>query len=129
MVERTRTLNRRTFLGGAATFCVASFAVPSMAYAKSSSELKQEASDLQAQADEVSKELVNAQADLEAASDKYYKAQEDHQAATDAANKAQKKIDSATKQISQYHWNCKPQHCFHDRPPGQVVFHASASLS
>ena len=101
MVERTRTLNRRTFLGGAATFCVASFAVPSLAYATSSSELSQEAADLQSQADEVSQELINAQANLEAASEQYYKAQADHEAATQAAQEAQTKIDDATQQIQQ----------------------------
>lgn len=94
MEERTRTLSRRSFLGGAAAFGFVSVATPSLALAKTSAEVK-------AQADAERKKLVRLQADLEEASEDRYKAQQAHKKATAAVKKCQKKIDEAKARIAE----------------------------
>ena len=94
MEERTHSISRRSFLGGAAAFGIVSVATPQLAMAKSSAEV-------QAEADAARETLVNLQADLEEATDKYYSAVDAHEKASKAVDAAQKKIDEAQARIAE----------------------------
>lgn len=93
MGERTHTISRRSFLGGAAAFGVISVATPMTAHAATSAEV-------QAQADAVRSQVVNAQATLEAASENYYAALSEHDAAVAAVQECQATIDADNARIA-----------------------------
>jgi len=93
MNEHKRKMNRRAFLGGAATFGAVCLANPTLAFAVPTAAQKQ------AEADAVRDQLIAMQLKLEKASNDYYAAIDEHDKAVEAKDAAQVRIDEISGKI------------------------------